>query len=73
MIIPEATYLLWLDFKEYGYSDAELRNIITNKANLWLDDGIIFGKSGSGFQRINIALPRKRLEIALDNLYNAFK
>ena len=73
LIIPEATYLLWLDFKEYGYSDAELRNIITNKANLWLDDGIIFGKSGSGFQRINIALPRKRLEIALDNLYNAFK
>ena len=73
LIVPEATYLVWIDFREYGYSDKELRNIIIKKCNLWLDDGIIFGKSGSGFQRINIALPRKRLEIALDNLYKVFK
>ena len=63
LIVPEATYLVWIDFREYGYSDKELRNIIINKCNLWLDDGIIFGKSGSGFQRINIALPRKRLHL----------
>ena len=73
LIVPEATYLVWIDFREYGLSVKELRNKIINECNLWLDDGIIFGKSGSGFQRINIALPRKRLEIALDNLYNVFR
>lgn len=73
LIIPEATYLVWIDFREYGYSVKELRNIIINKCNLWLDDGIIFGNSGSGFQRINIALPKHRLKIALDSLYEVFK
>lgn len=73
LIVPDATYLVWIDFREYGLSVKELRNKIINECNLWLDDGIIFGKSGSGFQRINIALPRKRLEIALDNLYNVFR
>lgn len=73
LILPEATYLIWIDFSVYGYSDKELRNIITNQANLWLDDGIMFGKSGSQFQRINIATPRKRLEVVLENLYHTFK
>lgn len=73
LIIPEATYLLWIDFREYGLTDKELRNTIINKCNLWLDDGIIFGKSGSGFQRINIALPKRRLEEALNSLYKVFK
>lgn len=73
LILPEATYLIWIDFSAYGYSDKELRNIITNQANLWLDDGIMFGKSGSQFQRINIATPRKRLEVVLENLYHTFK
>ncbi len=73
LIIPEATYLLWIDFNEYNISDKELKNIIINKCNLWLDDGIIFGLSGKGFQRINIALPRKKLEQALNQLYDGFK
>lgn len=69
----EATYLLWIDFSSYNLSDKELKNIIINKCNLWLDDGLIFGKSGSKYQRINIATNKKLLEKALDNLYNVFK
>ncbi len=73
LIEPEATYLLWIDFSDYGYKDNELRDIITNKCNLWLDDGFVFGRCGSGFQRINIATTKKRLKEALDNLYEVFK
>ena len=73
LIVPDATYLLWLDFSNYGYTDKELKDIITYKCNLWLDDGLIFGKSGSKHQRINIACPKRKLKEALDNLYNVFE
>jgi len=69
---PEGTYLIWLDFNEYNLSHKEL-NLLIDKANLWLDDGVIFGKSGKGYQRINIATQKKNIVILLNNLYEVFK
>lgn len=71
LIEPEGTYLIWLDFSELGLDDKELEDFIVKKAGLWLDSGYIFGPEGKGFQRINIACPRKTLEKALDQLKNA--
>jgi cystathionine beta-lyase len=65
---PEGTYLVWLDCRELNMTDKELKNAIINKGKLWLDDGYIFGKGGSGFQRINIACPRATLKEALERL-----
>lgn len=73
LIEPEGTYLLWLDFSDYGLSDKELDHAIIHKANLWLDSGHIFGPSGSGFQRLNIACPRSVLEKGLRQLADAFR
>ena len=72
LIEPEGTYLIWLDFSEYGLSDAELDDIIVNKAKLWLDRGTMFGKEGEKYQRINIATPRPLLEDALNRLHSVF-
>ena len=41
------------------------------KAGLWLDSGAMFGKEGEGFERMNLACPRKTLEAALQRLENA--
>lgn len=71
LIEPEGTYLIWLDFSELGLDDKELEDFIVKKAGLWLDSGYIFGPEGKGFQRINIACPRKTLEKALEQLKNA--
>lgn len=68
----EGTYLLWLDFRAYGLCANELNEQILHKANLWLDSGEMFGKSGAGFQRINIACPRSVLKTALEQLADAF-
>jgi cystathionine beta-lyase len=68
----EGTYLIWLDFKEYGLDDKELNRRILHDAGLWLDGGSIFGKDGEGFQRINIACPRATLQEALDRLKKIF-
>lgn len=68
----EGTYLVWLDFRDYGLTDKELDEKILNQAGLWLDSGAVFGKCGEGFQRINIACPRKTLHQALDRLIDVF-
>lgn len=71
LIEPEGTYLIWLDFREFGLSEKEREDLIVNKARLWLDSGAIFGSAGEGFERINIACPRETLKKALNQLYSA--
>lgn len=73
LIEPEGTYLLWLDFSAYGYSDSELDDIIVNKAKVWLDRGTMFGCEGEGYQRINIATPRPILQEALERISKALQ
>lgn len=70
--VPEGTYLVWLDFNAYGLELRDLEDRIQKKAKLWLDEGIIFGKEGLGFERINIAAPRKTVEEAMNRIYEAF-
>ena len=61
MINGEGTYLVWLDFRGTGIETEELDRRIIYDAKLWLDSGKIFGKTGQGFQRINVAAPRKTI------------
>ena len=68
MVEHEGTYLVWLDFRGTGLSVEELDDKIINQAKLWLDSGKIFGNCGEGFQRINVACPRKVLEEALERI-----
>lgn len=68
MIDLEGTYLVWLDFRGTGIAQESLDDLIIHKAKLWLDSGKIFGDSGKGFQRINVACPRKTLTEALKRL-----
>lgn len=70
MVEHEGTYLVWLDFRETGLSVEELDDKIINQAKLWLDSGKIFGSCGEGFQRINVACPRKVLEEAMERIKN---
>ncbi|MCD8372496.1 MAG: pyridoxal phosphate-dependent aminotransferase [Clostridia bacterium] len=68
---PQGTYLLWLDFNSLGLTERQRQDLIVNKAGLWLDSGIIFGESGNGYERINVACPEKTLEYALNKLKTA--
>jgi cystathionine beta-lyase len=68
----EATYLPWIDFNPLGLSSQKIIEIVEEKAGLALDHGDWFGESGTGFERINIACPRKLLSKATDALVSAF-
>ena len=67
-IIPEGTYLAWIDFSRYDYDDKQLGRILLNEANVLLESGTMFGPEGSGFQRMNIACPRTVLEQGLKRI-----
>lgn len=54
LIKPEATYLLWLDCRGLGMSDAQLRDFFVRECKLGMNPGTAFGEGGSGFMRMNI-------------------
>ena len=68
MIYTQGTYLIWLDFRQTGLTVEQLDHKIIYEAGLWLDSGKIFGKTGEGFERINVACPRAVLQEALDRI-----
>ena len=65
---PDATYLMWLDCRGLGLDDQALRTFMIEKAGLGLNEGYYFGRSLSGFMRLNAACPRSVLEQAMSQL-----
>lgn len=72
-VIPEASFLIWLDCRKLGLTQPQLVDLFVNKARLALNDGTMFGKEGEGFMRLNVGCPRAKLESALKNLASAVK
>jgi cystathionine beta-lyase len=70
---PEATYLIWIDFNDYGMSDKELFRFVVEKAKVGLNNGDRFGYGGSGWLRLNIGCPRSVLQEGLERLAKAFE
>lgn len=71
MVRPEGTYLVWLDCRGLGLDDQDLKRLMMDEAKVYLEDGLIFGPEGEGFQRINIACSRPVLAEALDRIKDA--
>lgn len=71
--LPDATYLVWLDCRELGLSNEQLRKFMIEKAKIGLNEGNTFGRSLSGFMRLNVACPRSVLKKALGQLEAAVK
>lgn len=68
VLLPEATYLLWLDFRGLGMTHAELTHKLLHEAKLAFNDGTVFGAESSGFMRMNVACSRATVEEALRRL-----
>lgn len=73
LIEPEGLYLTWVDFTELKMTHEELEEFMVHKAKLWLDEGYIFGMTGAGYERFNVATPRLVLKQALERLEKALK
>ena len=71
--IPEATYLIWLNFIQTNLSHEEIKELLLRKSKIALNDGVSFGNNGNKYFRLNAALSKKALEIALNQLSVSFK
>lgn len=69
--LPDATYLVWLDCRELGMDNEGLRRFMIEKARLGLNEGNTFGRSLTGYMRLNAACPRTVLKKALGQLKDA--
>ncbi len=68
-VLPEASYLAWLDFSDYGIPHKELADKLINEARVALNDGTTFG--GADYEccfRINLGCPKSMLLDALNRI-----
>lgn len=72
-IKPQASFLVWLDCTALGLNHDALIDLFVNKARIGLNDGAMFGKGGSGFMRLNVAVPRSVLRQGMEQLATAVK
>ena len=72
-IRPMASYLIWLDCRELGLNHEELNSFFVDKAGLALNDGEMFGREGAGFMRMNVGTQRSVVELAMNQLAEAYK
>lgn len=65
--ILEGTYLVWVDCSVCQIdSERIMEHLLKHK--VWVNEGLMYGKEGEHFIRINIACPRKRLMQGLERI-----
>ena len=68
-VLPEASYLAWLDFSDYGLTHKQLADKLLNEARVALNDGTTFGgKEYEHCFRMNLGCPRTMLADALERI-----
>lgn len=66
----EGTYLQWMDFRGLGLESEKLETMLHDEAELFFDEGGIFGEEAEGFERMNIACPTS---VMMDGLFRLEK
>lgn len=67
----EATYVAWIDCRKLRMDDRALQTFWEG-AGIFIDPGDEYGPGGSGFVRLNIAVPTPWIEEMLHRLQNAY-
>ena len=73
-VLPEASYLAWLDFSDYRLSHEQLKDRLLNEAKVALNDGVTFG--GKDYEccfRLNLGCPKSMLLDALEHIAAAIR
>lgn len=70
---PEGSFLLWLDFRNTGFTHEECGKRLLQRGKIGLNDGLAFGVESRGFRRMNIGCPRSVLEEGLGRIKKALE
>ena len=65
--VLEGTYLVWVDSSVCRIdSESIMEHLLKHK--VWVNEGLMYGKEGEHFIRINLACPRQRLMQGLERI-----
>jgi len=70
-VMPEATYMIWLDCRKLAMTGKELKDFFVSRACVGLNEGSSFGKEGEGFMRMNLATTRATVKRAMEQIEKA--
>lgn len=70
-VMPEATYMIWLDCRKFGMSGKELQSFFIKSAGIGMNEGSTFGPGGEGFMRMNVATTHQTVMKALEQIEKA--
>lgn len=70
-VIPEATYLAWVNVSHYFTTNENLTLFFARHAGVLLEGGNMFVANADGYIRLNLACPRVRLEEGIDRVITA--
>ena len=66
---PEGTYILWLDFQDFGLSEDELNQKLAGEAHLGFSDGAgLEADEGEMYRRMCITCPKSVVKEAIDRM-----
>lgn len=71
--VSEATYLLWVDVSALTDNVRDFTDRLRAETGLWVTAGTVYGESGEGFFRWNLACPRSTVEDGLNRLKQFLK
>lgn len=66
--MPDATYLMWIDYRKTGIEEKELMARLLSVGQVALDPGTKYGEAGRGFLRINVACPFELLQDGVERI-----
>lgn len=69
--VPEATFMLWLDFRALPLPHDSLHTFFEQQAHVLVVNGAALGPGGSGFIRLNIGAPRSVIAAGLERIAEA--
>ena len=70
---PQATYLLWADFRGCGFPAEKVMRLLCDEARVAPDPGEWFAADRKGCLRINVAMPHHMLEEAADRIIRTLR
>ncbi|RZQ91697.1 MalY/PatB family protein [Vibrio vulnificus] len=72
-VIPEATYLAWIDLSPLNLDMVKLNRELIDHFNVAIMSGDVYGEVGKGYLRLNLGCPRSKVELGVKALIGAIK
>ncbi|WP_431027641.1 MalY/PatB family protein [Lysinibacillus sp. LZ02] len=70
---PQATYLIWIDYRETGIEEKDMMNRLLTIGKLALDPGTKYSEAGRGFLRMNVAAPFETIQEGVERFKKALQ